>query len=90
VNALSHDVCSGLVAAIDECEGAHVRVVVIRANPKSKIWSAGHDIKEIPSGGGRTPCRGPPDWNSLSIASGIAGRLSLQWSIPACGEGPAI
>ena len=51
VNALSHDVCSGLVAAIDECEGAHVRVVVLRANPKSKIWSAGHDIKEIPLDG---------------------------------------
>jgi methylmalonyl-CoA decarboxylase len=51
VNALSHDVCSRLVAAIDECEGAHVRVVVLRANPKSKIWSAGHDIKEIPLDG---------------------------------------
>ena len=51
VNALSHNVCSGLVAAIDECEGAHVRVVVLRANPKSKIWSAGHDIKEIPLDG---------------------------------------
>lgn len=51
VNALSHDVCSKLVAAIDECEGAHVRVVVLRANPKSKIWSAGHDIKEIPLDG---------------------------------------
>jgi methylmalonyl-CoA decarboxylase len=47
VNPLSHDVCAGVVAAIDECEKANVRVVVLGANPKSKIWSAGHDIKEI-------------------------------------------
>jgi methylmalonyl-CoA decarboxylase len=51
VNALGHDVCLGLVAAIDECEKAHARVVVLRANPESKIWSAGHDIKEIPVDG---------------------------------------
>jgi methylmalonyl-CoA decarboxylase len=51
VNPLSHNVCSGLVAAIDECEKAHVRAVVLGANPKSKIWSAGHDIKEIPLDG---------------------------------------
>ena len=51
VNALSHDVCSGLVAAIDECEKANVRAVVLGTNPKSKIWSAGHDIKEIPLDG---------------------------------------
>jgi len=51
VNPLSHDVCSGLVAAIDEFEKANVRVVVLGADPKSKIWSAGHNIKEIPLDG---------------------------------------
>jgi methylmalonyl-CoA decarboxylase len=51
VNALSHDVCSGLIAAFDEFEKASVRVVVLQANPKSKIWSAGHDVKEIPLDG---------------------------------------
>jgi methylmalonyl-CoA decarboxylase len=51
VNPLSHDVCSGLVAAIDECEKANVRVVILGADPKSKVWSAGHDIKEIPLDG---------------------------------------
>jgi len=51
VNSLSYDVCSGLVAAIDECEKANVRAVVLTANPNSKIWSAGHDIKEIPLDG---------------------------------------
>jgi methylmalonyl-CoA decarboxylase len=59
VNSLSHDVCAGLVAAIDECEKANVRVVVLGANPKSKIWSAGHDIKEIPLDG-----QDPLPWTS--------------------------
>jgi methylmalonyl-CoA decarboxylase len=59
VNSLSHDVCSGLVAAFDEFEKANVRVVVLRANPKSKIWSAGHDIKEIPLDG-----QDPLPWTS--------------------------
>jgi enoyl-CoA hydratase/carnithine racemase len=48
VNPLSHDVCAGVIDAIDECEKANVRVVVLGANRKSKIWSAVHDIKEIP------------------------------------------
>jgi len=59
VNSLSHDVCGGLVAALDEFEKANVRVVVLRANPKSKIWSAGHDIKEIPLDG-----QDPLPWTS--------------------------
>lgn len=59
VNSLSHDVCSGLVAAFDEFEKTNVRVVVLRSNPKSKIWSAGHDIKEIPLDG-----QDPLTWTS--------------------------
>jgi methylmalonyl-CoA decarboxylase len=59
VNPLSHDVCAGLIAAIDECEQAHVRVVILRVHPTSKIWSAGHDIKEIPLDG-----QDPLPWTS--------------------------
>jgi enoyl-CoA hydratase/carnithine racemase len=44
-------VCSGLVDAIDECEKAHVRVLVLHANPNLKVWSAGHNVKEIPLDG---------------------------------------
>ena len=51
VNSLSSDVCEQLLAAFDELEKAHVRVVIIRANPNTKIWSAGHDIHEIPLDG---------------------------------------
>jgi methylmalonyl-CoA decarboxylase len=51
VNPLSSDVCEQLLASFDEFEKAHVRVVIIRANPNTKIWSAGHDIREIPLDG---------------------------------------
>jgi len=51
VNSLSSDVCDKLLESFDEFEKARVRVVVIGANPNTKIWSAGHDIREIPLDG---------------------------------------
>src|SRR5271166_6660345 len=51
VNPLSSNVCDELLKSFDEFEKAHVRVVIIRANPNTKIWSAGHDIREIPLDG---------------------------------------
>ena len=51
VNPLSADVCAGLLAAFDEFEQARVRVVVLAADPQAMIWSAGHDINEIPLDG---------------------------------------
>ena len=51
VNSLSTDVCDKLLQSFDEFEKARVRAVIIGANPNSKIWSAGHDIREIPLDG---------------------------------------
>ena len=51
VNSLSTDVCDKLLESFDEFEKARVRVVIIGANPNTKIWSAGHDIREIPLDG---------------------------------------
>ena len=51
VNSLSTDVCDELLKSFDEFEKANVRVVIIGANPNTKIWSAGHDIREIPLDG---------------------------------------
>jgi methylmalonyl-CoA decarboxylase len=51
VNSLSNNVCDQLLASFDEFEKARVRVVIIGANPNTKIWSAGHDIREIPLDG---------------------------------------
>jgi len=51
VNSLSSDVCAQLLESFDEFEKARVRVVIIGADPNTKIWSAGHDIREIPLDG---------------------------------------
>lgn len=51
VNPLSSDVCDRLLESFDAFEEARVRVVIIRADPTTKIWSAGHDIREIPLDG---------------------------------------
>jgi len=51
VNSLSSNVCDKLLESFDEFEKARVRVVIIGANPNTKIWSAGHDVREIPLDG---------------------------------------
>jgi methylmalonyl-CoA decarboxylase len=51
VNSLSSDVCDRLLQSFGEFEKARVRAIIIGANPNSKIWSAGHDIREIPLDG---------------------------------------
>lgn len=46
-NCLSSPVLQGLLRAFDEFEHQKVRVIIIRAYPGAKIWSAGHDLREI-------------------------------------------
>jgi methylmalonyl-CoA decarboxylase len=46
-NCLSSAVLQGLLRAFDEFEQQQVRVVILRAYPGAKIWSAGHDLREI-------------------------------------------
>ena len=50
-NPLSEGVVSCLLDAFDRFERDGVRVVILRADPRARIWSAGHDIKEIPVDG---------------------------------------
>lgn len=50
-NCLSSEMCNQLMDAIkkayeDECVG-----IVIKADTRRNVWSAGHDIKELPVGG---------------------------------------
>ncbi len=71
VNPLSNDVCAGLTESLDEFEKAKARVVIIRADPNSKIWSAGHDVHEIHSTA-TTPCTGQRGLSRFSNASGTA------------------
>jgi methylmalonyl-CoA decarboxylase len=46
-NCLSSPLLQGLLRAFDEFERQNVRVVIIRAYPGAKIWSAGHDLRAI-------------------------------------------
>jgi methylmalonyl-CoA decarboxylase len=50
-NPLSESVADTLVDAFDRFERAGVRVAILRSDTRAKIWSAGHDIKEIPLNG---------------------------------------
>lgn len=47
-NALSRALVDEMISALAEFEKTEVRVVVIRAAADAKIWSAGHDIDELP------------------------------------------
>lgn len=46
-NCLSSPLLQALLRAFDHFEAQKVRVVIIRAYPGAKIWSAGHDLREI-------------------------------------------
>jgi methylmalonyl-CoA decarboxylase len=53
-NALSEAMVKDLIAAIDDLKARKARVAVLRAGPSTRVWSAGHDVDELP-GGGRDP-----------------------------------
>ena len=62
-NALSHALIAEVMAALDDLRARKARAVVLRAPAGCKVWSAGHDIAELPNAG-----RDPLGWgNSLRI-----------------------
>jgi len=50
-NALSKALIDDFIAALHHLRREQVRAVVIRANPGAKVWSAGHDFRELPTKG---------------------------------------
>ncbi len=50
-NALSEILVGEVVAALAEFSRQEVRCAVLRAAPGVKVWSAGHDVSELPEGG---------------------------------------
>lgn len=50
-NALSASLISDLIEALEELVGSGVRVIVLRAPRGAKVWSAGHDVGELPTNG---------------------------------------
>jgi methylmalonyl-CoA decarboxylase len=49
-NALSRALVEEMIAALGEFQTEKARVVVIRAAADVKVWSAGHDVDELPQG----------------------------------------
>ena len=47
-NALSHALVEEVIAALQRFREAKARVVILRARPGAKVFSAGHDIDELP------------------------------------------
>lgn len=51
LNALSAQVDDEIIACLKEFETKKIRAVVLKASPnKNNVWSAGHDINELPVG----------------------------------------
>ena len=57
-NALSEPLIQEIIAALADFRERKARVVVLRAQPGAKVWSAGHDVEELPVGG-----RDPLGWD---------------------------
>ncbi|MDP1650717.1 MAG: methylmalonyl-CoA decarboxylase [Rubrivivax sp.] len=57
-NALSRRLVDDLIAALADFGRQRLRVVVLRAAAGSKVWSAGHDVHELPDTG-----RDPLGWD---------------------------
>lgn len=47
-NALSADLVGAVIAALERFEAAKARAVILRAQPGARVWSAGHDVGELP------------------------------------------
>ena len=58
LNCLSSELVAGILRAFETLENARARVVILRAYPGAKVWSAGHNMKEIPLDG-----QDPLYWN---------------------------
>jgi len=50
-NALSRALLEDFLPALEQLREAKVRAVVLRARPGAKVWSAGHDLRELPKTG---------------------------------------
>jgi len=49
-NALSEALVTELITALARLNEQKARVVILRAVPGAKVWSAGHDVAELPAG----------------------------------------
>ena len=57
-NVLSEEMIREITYSLDGFRQQKVRAVVLRTTPGAKVWSAGHDVNELPDRG-----RDPLSWN---------------------------
>jgi methylmalonyl-CoA decarboxylase len=50
-NALSAALIGDLLMALSDLTGAGARAIILRAHKGAKVWSAGHDVRELPTNG---------------------------------------
>jgi len=50
-NALGRGLIHEMITALNDLVYQQARVIVLRANPGAKVWSAGHDVGELPQPG---------------------------------------
>jgi methylmalonyl-CoA decarboxylase len=48
LNALSSEMVSDIIEALDDFSAQKLPVVILKAAVGAKVWSAGHDVKELP------------------------------------------
>jgi methylmalonyl-CoA decarboxylase len=49
-NAIGAEMSNGVIAALESLRAQQVRAIVLRAAAGMEVWSAGHDIDELPPG----------------------------------------
>lgn len=49
LNALSAELVDDIMEALDNFQKQKIHIIILRALDGSKIWSAGHDVKELPT-----------------------------------------
>jgi methylmalonyl-CoA decarboxylase len=51
VNALSGELVNEIICALDDMKAQNLRAIVLRAQPGVKVFSAGHEVHELPTNG---------------------------------------
>ena len=51
VNALSGELIDEIISALDAMKALDLRVIILRAMPGVKVFSAGHEVSELPTNG---------------------------------------
>lgn len=62
-NALSHELIDEVLAALQTFHDRQIRAVILRARAGAKVWSAGHDVSQLPDSR-----RDPLSWNDPLVA----------------------